>query len=284
MTWSSRARSLLHRLGYDVAGVGRGSVVVGRRPGPRVRRLAPGTVLVTDRRRARRHWLEAEKALGTHLVSEHVAGLLRMYRVNCVLDVGANHGQFARRLRRVGYKGRIVSFEPVGETFGRLAESAAGDPDWSVHRVALGEEEGVTAMQVVPGTMSSLLEPTDFGARRYAQLRAPEREEVPVRRLDALLDEALAGLAEPRPFLKLDTQGYDLQAFAGLGARAREVVGLQSEVALKRIYAGMPRLPEALAVYEAAGFEVTGLFPVSRESATGRLVEMDCVMVRADAL
>jgi hypothetical protein len=105
-----------------------------------------------------------------------------------------------------------------------------------------------------------------------------------VRRLDGLLDDILRSVDAPRPFLKLDTQGYDLEAFAGLGDRAREFVGLQSEVALMRIYEGMPRLPEALAAYEAAGFGVTGLFPVSRQSRTARVLEFDCVMVRPDAV
>ena len=91
-------------------------------------------------------------------------------------------------------------------------------------------------------------------------------------------------MPEPRPYLKLDTQCYDLEAFAGLGDRTRDFVGMQSEVALLQIYDGMPRMPEALQVYEAAGFEITGLFPVSRQSRTARVLEFDCVMVRADSL
>ncbi len=29
------------------------------------------------------------------------------------------------------------------------------------------------------------------------------------------MPEALAGLVDPRPFLKMDTQGFDLEVFAG---------------------------------------------------------------------
>ena len=139
-------------------------------------------------------------------------------------------------------------------------------------------------MNVVPGTLSSVLAPTTFGSSRYAQLREPTTQEVEVRRMDGLLDSVLAHVPEPRPYLKLDTQGYDLEAFAGLGDRTRDFVGMQSEVALLQIYDGMPRMPEALQVYEAAGFEITGLFPVSRQSRTARVLEFDCVMVRADSL
>jgi hypothetical protein len=31
--------------------------------------------------------------VGKYLVAQHIAGILRKYKVNCVLDVGANRGQ-----------------------------------------------------------------------------------------------------------------------------------------------------------------------------------------------
>jgi hypothetical protein len=85
-----------------------------------------------------------------------------------------------------------------------------------------------------------------------------------------------------RLFLKMDTQGFDLEAFRGLGDRTSDIVAMQSEVALLPIYEGMPRMPEAVATYEAAGFEISGLYAVNREK-DGRVIEYDCVMVRPDA-
>jgi FkbM family methyltransferase len=252
--------------------------------GLEVRRFTDGVLLVTRPRLARRDWLEIEKGLTAYAGFEHVAQLLRMYRVNCVLDVGANRGQYARRLRTAGYTGRIVSFEPVPEAFAELARAAAGDPAWNVHRCALGREDGVTSINEVPGTLSSVLPPTPFGARRYARLRPPVAREVEIRRLDGMLDDAVRGLSPPRVYLKLDTQGYDIEVFAGLGDRVQQLVAMQAEVALMPIYQGMPRMPEAVAEYEAAGFEITALYPVSRERRTARVLEFDCVMVRAGSL
>ncbi|MET8468268.1 hypothetical protein ABZY90_25245 [Streptomyces sp. NPDC006422] len=40
-------------------------------------------------------------------------------------------------------------------------------------------------------------------------------------------------------------------------------------------------MSEALAQYEQEGFEVTGMYPVTRESGTGRVLEFDCVLMRA---
>ena len=70
--------------------------------------------------------------------------------------------------------------------------------------------------------------------------------------------------------------------FRRLGAWAEHVVGLQSEVSLLPIYEQMPRMGEAIAEYEKGGFEISGLYLVTSE-ADGRVIEYDCVMVRAAA-
>ena len=225
-----------------------------------------------------------ERAVFDDLQRVQLPALFEMYGVNCVIDVGAHEGEYAERLRSGGYEGRIVSFEPVPRAFAQLERRAADDRDWSVHQIALGREDGTTTMNVVPGTLSSIRAPTEFGARRYKRLRDPETVEIQVRRLDALLDELLDGIESARPYLKLDTQGFDLDVFAGAGDRISEFVGMQSELALMQIYEGMPRLPEALPVYEAAGFDVAAMYPVSRQGKTGRVLEFDCVMVRGRLL
>jgi len=221
-----------------------------------------------------------EKAVFEELQRVQLPALFEMYGVNCVIDVGAHEGEYAMRLRDGGYTGRIVSFEPVPRAFGELARRAADDPDWFAYELALGREEARTTINAVPGTLSSLRPPTEFGARRYRRLQDPESIEVEVRRLDAMLDELVDGLDDPRPYLKLDTQGFDLDAFAGAGDRVADFVGMQSELALIEIYEGMPRLPDALGVYEGAGFDVAAMYPVSRQSKTARVLEFDCVMVR----
>ena len=303
-TLRRRLLRLLPALGVRVSDLTRGVAVLSRSPRTRSRALLPGVFLVETGRgggvevtaagddtvlvsRAGRRWrqvMTTERTVIQSLVPGVLMAHFDRYGVNCVLDVGANRGQYARRLRRAGYTGRIVSFEPVPEEFARLRAAADGDPSWLVRQVALGAEDGTLEMYVTPGTLSSPLPATDFGGRRFPSLRETERHEVPVRRLDDLLDEVLDGLPAPRPFLKMDTQGYDVEVFRGLGKRARECVGLQSEVALMRLYEGMPRMAEALAVYEEAGFEVSGMYPVNREENSGRVLEFDCLMVRADAL
>ena len=43
-------------------------------------------------------------------------------------------------------------------------------------------------------------------------------------------------------------------------------------------------MPEQLSEYEAAGFEISGLFPVTRHRQSMRVIEFDVTMVRAEAV
>jgi FkbM family methyltransferase len=281
-------RPLVRGLAIRVERIGSGSVLVQRSPGAyrvvRVDGRPPdaGLVLLRNARRAYRARLQ--RHLGAYLAREQIAWVLHATAANCVLDVGANVGQFARSLRADGYRGRIVSFEPVARAFMRLQEAAADDPAWDVYPYALGRESGTAEIHADPRTLSSLLPPSDFGRQRQERLSHQVTELIEVRRLEDVFEEVTAGLDAPRPYLKMDTQGFDLEVFAGAGRVLEHVVGMQSEVSCVPLYDGMPRLPEQLATYEAAGFETAGMYQVSRERATLRVIEFDLVMVRPSAV
>ena len=278
-------RALLRRLGYDVRRLDPDAVLLQRtrRPGLMVRPIGPPelrTHIVAHRRTIRQQANTYQNAMGAHLAHQHLLWMIRRLGIDCVLDVGANSGQFAKALRRGGYDARIVSFEPVASIFAELQAAAEPDPDWWVHPVAAGEEDGTAEINVRPGTMSSLLPSSDFGRGWAPRLRESTVETISVRRLDGLFEEAVSGLPDPRVLLKLDTQGFDLAAFRGLGSRAKDVLALQSEVSCVPIYDGMPTMIEQLDAYQQAGFALSGMFPVNREQKTLRAIEFDALMVR----
>ena len=215
---------------------------------------------------------------------EHLAALLEMYEVDCVLDVGAHVGEFGSALRHAGYSGPIVSFEPVNEYFKRLEAAAAPDPKWWVYRAALGLDTGDRPMNVMDGTGSSFLSPNLYAKLCWPEWHSAYVEKVPMRRLSEMMEMFFANIGVSRPFLKLDTQGYDLEVFQGAGDRIHDLVGLQCELSLIPLYEGMPTIEDALSVFRAAGFDVTGFFPVAVENATARMLEVDCVMIRSQAL
>jgi hypothetical protein len=68
-----------------------------------------------------------------HAVALDLGYSLRQFKIDLVLDVGANMGQFASEIRHCGYAGRIVSFEPLSQAHGQLLQSSAGDSLWEAY-------------------------------------------------------------------------------------------------------------------------------------------------------
>lgn len=213
----------------------------------------------------------------------HLAQLLGALQVNCVLDVGGHVGWYGDFLRRIGYRGRIVSFEPVLRNYEQLADRARGDGDWRIENCAVGDTEGPAFINVTvhPG-MESLLETTEAARLQHgSQLDVEERQEVRVRRLDGgVLDDHLAGLHKPALLLKADTQGLDLEVVRGALGVLDLIGAVQLELSLRPAYVGSAMLTEGLTELASLGFEPTGIFSGYRDKQL-LLHEVDCVFRRA---
>lgn len=212
----------------------------------------------------------------------HLRNLLELLRVNCVIDVGANRGQYGRQLRDIGFAGRIASFEPVTRSCELLRREAQGDDQWLVFPYALGARSGSMSIQVATiSELSSFRPPSAHLRERFgAGAQVDMAESVAVRRLDDVFGEATAGVADALAFLKLDTQGFDLEVLAGATHCLDRIAGLQTELSLLPLYEGMPDYLTALSTLRALGFEPTGFYPVCRAEPGLGLIEVDCFLQR----
>ena len=85
---------------------------------------------------------------------------LELFETDLVLDVGANRGQFAVELRSIGYRGKIVSFEPLSAEYESLINKASVDPLWQVSpRCAIGDRDGSIKINIAANSGSSSVLP-----------------------------------------------------------------------------------------------------------------------------
>ena len=210
--------------------------------------------------------------------------LLAFLKVDCVFDVGANEGQYARMLRRkAGYRGRIISFEPLPNMAAILRSKARRDPLWSIEETAISNADGTAEFNIMAHSQfSSLSEPRHDEVNLFLNLNKVERQ-VSVK--TELLETALGRMRKQydirRPFLKMDTQGFDYKIVQAGRSVIREFVGLQSELAIKKLYTDSPDFRDSIKLYEESGFLLTAFVP-NNYGKFPRLVETDCWMTRAD--
>jgi FkbM family methyltransferase len=199
------------------------------------------------------------------------------HRIETVIDVGANEGQYRDFLRnQVGFDGRIESFEPTPTLVARLHEKARADRDWKIHPVALGSSEGALQLNLMQETVLNSFHQPAPGSSAFEGYVILGTTTVPVRTLDSVFGDYI-GLE--RTYLKLDTQGYDLEILKGAPFVVSKVPALQTEVSMVPLYETMPNYREALDAFAAYGFAVADMFLVATDNQEVAL-EFDCIMVR----
>jgi len=217
----------------------------------------------------------------SHAFIRHLDELFRRLDIQCVLDVGANRGQYRQLLReRVGYQGLIVSFEPVAQNVAALRAQAQTDPRWVIRGHALGATDASMEINVMKADLlSSFLSPDPAMVPMFRPVNIVERtERVEVRALDSVIDDLGGPQALRTVYLKLDTQGFDLEVIRGATATLPRVRALQTEISMQPLYQNAPSYRETLAELTARGFAVTAMSPIVRDDRM-RVVEFDCVMV-----
>ena len=207
---------------------------------------------------------------------------LRHRDCDLVLDVGANVGQFAMNLRELGYRGPIISFEPQDACYARLQELSAADPLWTLSHKAVGAEPGTTTINISrTSAYSSILPLSEKGAAYAAGTEIVAHQETPV----TTIDLAMVGVSAERPFLKIDTQGFEPEVLAGAGETLKRCVGVLLELPVDELYQRSWSFSEAIAQMEKLGFVPAQFLSVSPRWAFGdpvSAVEFDCLFRRAD--
>jgi FkbM family methyltransferase len=203
--------------------------------------------------------------------------LIRENSINLLVDVGANQGQYAERMRATGFQGTIQSFEPSGEAFALLSARAQRDGNWVAHHLALGAISGQATLSVSNDSVSSsLLKVADPHLRVAPKSARAYAEQVRV----STLDEVLATTTDSRLWLKLDTQGSEDRVIAGAERTMASVRVLQIELSLVECYEGQADYRQIIDQLHASGFRLVMVEPGTQDVSTGELLQFDATFVR----
>ncbi len=223
---------------------------------------------------------------------------LRIFGIDLVLDIGANVGQYGAALRDLGYRGRLISFEPLGDAHKALVARAAGDDRWDVApRGAIGDADGEITINIAGNSASSsVLAMLDSHRDAAPQSAYIGSEIVPIRRLDTLLPQMQRAAARiparipartpaptpARTYVKIDTQGYEQQVIDGASATLAGALAVQLEMSLTPFYAGQTDFAGMLALMAAHGFALWGFWPGFAQPGTGRILQADAIFARPE--
>lgn len=209
-----------------------------------------------------------------------VKNILAKYKINLVVDVGANVGQYALSLRKDGYTGKIVSFEPLQSAHQMLVKESALDNDWLVpSRAAIGEQEDEIEINIAGNSVSSSILKMD---KRHVEA-APNSAYIGTELVRlTTLDNASKKLFcadDDQIYLKIDTQGYEESVLNGAKDLLPKVKLVQLEISLVPLYEGQLLFIDMINKMKNLGFSVFSIIPGFKDPRTGQLLQCDCIFL-----
>jgi FkbM family methyltransferase len=209
-----------------------------------------------------------------------LCSLLRENHIDLIFDIGANVGQYSNELVANGYRGHIVSFEPLSDEHRILLEKSQNSPYWDIaERCCIGDRSGSVTLQKFKNSQaSSVLPASNAHAKYFSDAHPVTSETAPMYRFDEIAPRYMnRGV---RPYLKVDVQGFEEEVLAGARETMPKLFGLQVELSLVSMYDGQKLFSEMVRAIEEKGFDLYFLMPAARLT-NGRWLQADCVFFRS---
>ena len=209
---------------------------------------------------------------------EHTVVLSQIEGCHTVVDIGANRGQFALAVREILPDTNIFSFEPLPEPAAIFARVFADDSRARLFQSAIGTEAGESIIHVSGrDDSSSLLPITSRQNQLFPGTGETGTMTITVGRLSHYLSETdIPGPA----LLKLDVQGYELQALKGCEELLHCFEWVYAECSFVELYEGQALAPEVIDWLREHGFNLVGKYNVCKDKS-GQEIQADILFRRA---
>lgn len=202
------------------------------------------------------------------------------HKIDILFDVGANVGQYANDARREGYKGKIISFEPLPEAHKKLSKNSQKDPLWIVHeRIALGSKRGAGIINVSENSYSSsFLKITQRLLSNTPDTRYVKKINVGVTTLDSVFNSYVK--KSNKVFLKIDTQGFESEVLKGSIKNLRNISGIQLELSTEALYEKQKTYEYFLTFLKKYNFRLWSIIPGYWNKKTGQMLQFDGIFIK----
>ena len=196
-------------------------------------------------------------------------------KIDYILDVGANEGQFVKELRFYGYRDKVLSFEPLLEAHEKLIEFSKDDNDWEIFRpIALGNKNIKNIINISKNSVSSsILNMSEEHIANSPDSRFISKQSIEEIKLDDIFNELK--IENKNLFLKIDTQGYEFQVLEGAQKNLHLFKGILVEVSLTELYEGQKPWLEIINLIQSHGFKLWSVDRGFTNKNNGKTLQMD---------
>jgi FkbM family methyltransferase len=201
-------------------------------------------------------------------------------KLNIFFDVGASVGNYVEQIRKQGYSGKVVSFEPTAGAYLKLMERSSRDSNWSVYdRCALGNTNGIVNINVSLNSFSSSILPIlELHLKAAPDSKYVNQETVPILRLSDVWASQFSQFNKIG--IKIDVQGFELDVLKGAIEIIDFIEFIQIEMSLVEVYSGQSLYTDVDLFLRSHGFRLWKILAGFTDPQTGQLIQFDGIYIR----
>jgi FkbM family methyltransferase len=199
--------------------------------------------------------------------------------INTVLDIGANEGQFAKKISNTLPTAQIVCFEPLKDPFEKLKKNFAGRDNFKFFNFALGNENGhkiIHRNEYSPS--SSILPMKDAHKVAFPFTEKEFEEDIDLRKLDDVL--TVSEVLKPL-LVKIDVQGFELDVIWGGANLIKNAEVIILETSFVELYEKNPLFDDIYKLLLSFGFLYSGAFEQLNSPIDDKPLQQDSIFIKA---
>jgi FkbM family methyltransferase len=194
--------------------------------------------------------------------------------IEAVLDIGANDGDYARRISQILPEAQIYSFEPIPSCYQQLLEKTKA-LKIIAFPFALGEKEEELSINVsAHSPSSSLLGMATLHEEMFEGSGYVKSEMIIVKRLD---DIAIQLNLKKKYLVKIDVQGFEDKVIKGGIETIRHASIIIIETSFQELYKGQMLFGEIHDLLQSLGFRFGGNLSQAKFWKDGSFLYADSV-------
>jgi len=203
---------------------------------------------------------------------------LMEFKFTSIIDIGANEGQFADKIRLLFPDAYIYAFEPLPSAFERLKDNFKEDKKFAAFNLGLGEERSVLQLHENEySPSSSFLNLTDVHTKNFEEAVKTKELSVNVERLDEVFESMQIEL----PLLvKIDVQGFEDNVIRGGTNTLQKASAIICELSFVELYKGQALFEDILHLFMHMGFKYAGSIEQLRSPETNRILQADGIFIK----
>ncbi len=199
---------------------------------------------------------------------------LKKKNIKTVIDIGAGHGQYSKKLKAIFTDIEIFSFEALPEQYEELLKNHGADSSkHHFYNILLSNKsEEITFFKSSNLGSSSMLNMDNNHKEAY-----PESSNLSPLKLQAQLLDDVLGKRDLKKniLLKLDVQGAEKKVLEGAKNILAQSTLIFIELSFIKLYEGQPLINEMIDFLQSAGFALIGIDNVSHDLRDGKYLQCD---------